>query len=83
MSVYTPNPDCDCRLCYHRVFNPGMNSIHCPVKKIDIALDRCTECGTECEDRDINQDWLNIDRAMRIGREYERTGDIRVFLRVC
>lgn len=81
MVVLAPNPDCDCRLCNHKTYTEDGSAIFCPMRKITVDFKQCIECGTECEDRDINPDWLAIDRALRQGREYQRTGDIRAFMR--
>lgn len=75
---------CDCRFCNYADKSDEYtkeNQIYCPVIKSNIDFDKCVECGTQCEDRDTNQDWINIERALKVGREYARTGDVRVFLR--
>ena len=89
MSLYDPDPDKDCRFCYHALRHSvdgieidDTKELYCPVKKCHVDYDHSAECGTECEDRDTNQDWVNIDHAFKVGREYTRTGDRRVFGRV-
>ena len=84
MSKYVPDPDCDCRLCYHADKSPEYiknDQIYCPVKRSKIDFELCTECGTECEDIDINPELLKVDQLLRTGNEYQRTGDVRVFMR--
>lgn len=88
MCKYIPNPDYNCCFCYHAQRKSGngieiddSRELYCPVKKCYVDYDRSVECGTECEDRDTNQDWVNIDHALKVGREYQRTGNWKVFLR--
>ena len=84
MCKYIPNPDYDCRLCYHADKSEQYtknDQIYCPVKKSCIDFGLCTDCGTECEDCDINPDLLKVDRLLRQGKEYQRTGDIGAFFR--
>ena len=83
MSRYVPNPDCDCRLCHYADKGDQYTKngqIYCPVKKSCIDFELCTECGTECDDIDINPELLKVDRLLRQGNEYARTGDASVFL---
>jgi len=84
MSRYVPNPDNDCRLCHYADKSDQFISqghIFCPVKKCFIDFELATECGTECEDIDINPELLKVDRLLRIGKEYQRTGEVSVFTR--
>jgi hypothetical protein len=87
MSVYLPDPDCNCCFCYHAQRKSGdgieiddTKELYCPVKKCHIDYDHSVQCGTECEDREINPNWVAISHALKVGREYQRTGNIRVFL---
>ena len=78
MSIYVLDPEKFCQLCYHHTWTPE-NRLYCPIKKCHIDLDLSVECANECEDLEINKDWLNIHRAVQIGKKYEKTGDMRVF----
>jgi len=87
MSLYVPDINKNCCFCYHAqrdskndIVVDDTKELYCPVKKCHIVYTNTVECGTDCEDNETNQDWLNIDKALRIGREYQRTGNIRVFL---
>lgn len=83
MSRYVPNPDCDCRLCYHadKADQYTKNGqIYCRARKMNVDFELCTECGTECDDIDINPELLKVDHLLRQGNEYARTGGASVFL---
>lgn len=86
MSIYTQDPDKNCCFCYHAlrhstdgIIVDDTKELYCPVKKCHIDYQNTVECGTECEDREINPDWVKIDHALKVGREYQRTGNVRVF----
>ena len=88
MSIYKLDPDKDCRFCNHaqRETKNGIavdsaKMLYCPVKKCYVDYECAIEAGTECEDRDTNRDWVAIDHAITQGREYQRTGDVRVLCR--
>ena len=87
MSIYKSDPDKNCCFCYHAqrdskngIVVDDTKELYCPVKKCFVDYEHSVECGTECEDNETNQDWLNIDRALRVGRQYVKTGNKRVFL---
>ena len=83
MSRYVPNPDCDCRLCYHadKADQYTKNGqIYCRARKMNVDFELCNECGTECDDIDINPELLKVDHLLRQGNEYARTGGASVFL---
>ncbi len=47
---------------------------------MNVDFELCTECGTECDDIDINPELLKVDHLLRQGNEYARTGGASVFL---
>ena len=83
-----PDPDkncCFCRKAQRHTENgiavDSAKELYCPVKKCHIGYGHTVKAGTECEDRDTNRDWVIMDHAHKVGQEYQRTGNRRVFLK--
>lgn len=87
MSIYKPDPDKDCRFCNHAkretengIVVDSAKELYCPVKKCFVDYEHAIEAGIECEDRETNLNWVAIDHALNVGKEYQKTGNARVFL---